>query len=53
MSKKMNDSIFILNPPVQTCVEITNNFDELQSDFEYELDTNSEISFIDDLNAVE
>ena len=53
MSEEMNDSIFILNPPIQTCVEGINNFDELQSDFECELDTNSEISFIDDLNAVE
>ena len=53
VSEEMNDSIFILNPPIKTCVEIINNFEELQSDFECELDTNFEISFIDDLNAVE
>ena len=53
VSEEMNDSIFILNPPIKTCVEIINNFEELQTDFECELDTNSEISFIDDLNAVE
>ena len=38
---------------VETCIEISNNLYDEQSDFEYDLDTNSEISFIDDLNAVE
>ena len=51
--KKKDDSIFCFEHPVQTCVEISNNLDDVQSDFEYDLDTNSELSFIDDLDAVE
>lgn len=52
ISKKKDDSLFCFEHPVQTCVEISNNLDVEQSDFEYDLDINSEISFIDDLNAV-
>ncbi len=45
-SKIMNDSNFDLNTAVETHVQHSNQNNEIQSDFEFDSDANSEISII-------